>query len=156
MKKTLQRKTVKSNIRTRNRIIYFSGKRLSASELTKEQEHFKGKNSRNKNDKPFYVFELTKFTSKYIGETEKNLNRIFEKIKNMNGVLIFDESDALFGRRNQIKDSHDRYANIKTNYLLKRLEKYKGVIVSITNFKRHITKQDISTIDYLICLPIKK
>jgi SpoVK/Ycf46/Vps4 family AAA+-type ATPase len=67
--------------------------------------------------------------SKYIGETEKNLRRVFAAAKKNGAVLFFDEADALFGKRTELKDSHDRYVNIEINYLLQRIEKYGGVAI---------------------------
>ena len=74
----------------------------------------------------------------------------------MNGILLFDEADALFGKRNKVKDSHDKYTNLETNYLLKKIEKHKGFTFISSNFKKPITKQSIVKLDYIICFPIKK
>ena len=76
-----------------------------------------------------YRIDLSQVTSKYIGETEKNLERIFNKAESKNWILFFDEADALFGKRTEIKDSHDRYANQEVSYLLSRLENYQGVVL---------------------------
>ena len=74
----------------------------------------------------------------------------------MNGILLFDEADALFGKRSKVKDSHDKYANVETNYLLKKIEKYKEITFISSNFKKPITKQSIVKLDYIVCFPIKK
>jgi SpoVK/Ycf46/Vps4 family AAA+-type ATPase len=73
--------------------------------------------------------------SKYIGETEKNLRRLFDAAEDGGALLFFDEADALFGKRSEVKDSHDRYANIEINYLLQRIESYKGLSILATNMK---------------------
>src|SRR5262249_35684386 len=74
-----------------------------------------------------YKIDLSAVVSKYIGETEKNLSRIFREAQGANCILLFDEADALFGKRSEVKDSHDRYANIEINYLLQRMEEYEGI-----------------------------
>jgi SpoVK/Ycf46/Vps4 family AAA+-type ATPase len=73
--------------------------------------------------------------SKYIGETEKNLCRVFDAAEDSGAVLLFDEADALFGKRSEVKDSHDRYANIEVSYLLQRMETYRGLAILTTNLK---------------------
>ena len=73
--------------------------------------------------------------SKYIGETEKNLRRLFDAAEDGGAILFFDEADALFGKRSEVKDSHDRYANIEINYLLQRMESYRGLAILATNLK---------------------
>jgi SpoVK/Ycf46/Vps4 family AAA+-type ATPase len=82
-----------------------------------------------------YRLDLSQVVSKYIGETEKNLRRVFDAAEAGGAVLLFDEADALFGRRSEVKDSHDRYANIEIGYLLQRLETYSGIAILTTNFK---------------------
>ncbi|WAS94841.1 AAA family ATPase [Nannocystis punicea] len=82
--------------------------------------------------------ELAGVVSKYIGETEKNLERVFVAARRSNAVLFFDEADALFGKRSEVKDAHDRYANVETSYLLQRVEEFDGVIVLATNFKKNV------------------
>ena len=71
--------------------------------------------------------------SKYIGETEKNLRRVFDAAEESGAILLFDEADALFGKRSEVKDSHDRYANIEVSYLLQRMEAYRGLAILTTN-----------------------
>jgi hypothetical protein len=82
-----------------------------------------------------YRIDLSAVVSKYIGETEKNLRRLFDAAEDGGAILFFDEADALFGKRTEVKDSHDRYANIEVNYLLQRLEGYEGLAILATNFK---------------------
>jgi SpoVK/Ycf46/Vps4 family AAA+-type ATPase len=85
-----------------------------------------------------YKVDLSAVVSKYIGETEKNLGRIFEAAAAGDLVLFFDEADALFGKRSEVSDAHDRYANIEVAYLLQRLETYDGLVVMATNLQRNI------------------
>ncbi len=82
-----------------------------------------------------YRIDLSAVVSKYIGETEKNLRRLFDAAEDGGAILFFDEADALFGKRSQVKDSHDRYANIETNYLLQRMEAYQGLAILASNLK---------------------
>jgi ATPases of the AAA+ class len=77
--------------------------------------------------------DLKAVVSKYIGETEKNLNRVFDAAEAQDAVLFFDEADALFGKRSEVKDSHDRFANIEINYLLQKMESFSGVAIVATN-----------------------
>ena len=80
-----------------------------------------------------YRVNLNKIVSKYIGETEKNLNRLFNAAESAGAILFFDEADALFGKRSEVKDSHDRYANIEVGYLLQQLEAFNGIAILATN-----------------------
>jgi SpoVK/Ycf46/Vps4 family AAA+-type ATPase len=73
--------------------------------------------------------------SKYIGETEKHLRKIFEAAERSGAILLFDEADALFGKRSQVRDSHDRYANLEVSYLLQRMESYRGIAILTTNMQ---------------------
>ena len=82
-----------------------------------------------------YRIDLSSVVSKYIGETEKNLRRVFEAAEESGAILLFDEADALFGKRSEVKDSHDRYANIEVSYLLQRMEAYRGLAILTTNLK---------------------
>ncbi|MGF6227958.1 hypothetical protein QFZ27_001913 [Inquilinus ginsengisoli] len=82
-----------------------------------------------------YRIDLSQVVSKYIGETEKNLRRIFDAAEASGAILLFDEADALFGKRSEVKDSHDRYANVEVSYLLQRMEAYKGLAILTTNLK---------------------
>ena len=85
-----------------------------------------------------YVVNLATVVDKYIGETEKNLDRIFAEADDVNGVLLFDEADALFGQRSEVRDSHDRYANIEVAYLLQRMETFDGLAILATNLRSNI------------------
>ena len=82
--------------------------------------------------------DLSSVVSKYIGETEKNLSQIFEVAETANAVLFFDEADALFGKRSEVKDAHDRYANIEVSYLLQRMETYSGIAILASNFRQNL------------------
>src|SRR5437870_3754858 len=82
-----------------------------------------------------YRIDLSQVVSKYIGETEKNLRRVFDAADSGGAILLFDEADALFGKRTEVKDSHDRYANIEVSYLLQRMEAYRGLAILTTNAK---------------------
>lgn len=85
-----------------------------------------------------YKIDLSAIVSKYIGETEKNLDRIFEEGKTANAILFFDEADALFGKRSEVRDSHDRYANIEIAYLLQKMEEYDSVVILATNLRKNM------------------
>ena len=85
-----------------------------------------------------YRIDLSAVVSKYIGETEKNLRRVFDAAETGGVVLLFDEADALFSKRNDVKDSHDRYANMEVSYLLQRMEAYRGLAILTTNLKDSI------------------
>jgi hypothetical protein len=82
-----------------------------------------------------YRIDLSAVISKYIGETEKNLRKVFDAAEDIGAILLFDEADALFGKRSDVKDSHDRYANIEVSYLLQRMEAYRGLAILTTNHK---------------------
>jgi len=86
-------------------------------------------------DLDLYRIDLSQVVSKYIGETEKNLRRVFDAAEEGGAILLFDEADALFGKRTEVKDSHDRYANIEVSYLLQRMEVYRGLAILTTNMK---------------------
>ena len=82
-----------------------------------------------------YRVDLSAVVSKYIGETEKNLRRVFDAAADGGIILFFDEADALFGKRTEVRDSHDRYANLEINYLLQRIEAFPGIVILATNAK---------------------
>jgi len=100
-----------------------------------------------------YKIDLSSILSKYIGETEKNLNTIFKEGEGSNSILFFDEADALFGKRTDVKDSHDRYANIETNYLLQKIDEFEGVVILSTNFKRNIDDAFIRRMQFIVNFP---
>jgi hypothetical protein len=85
-----------------------------------------------------YRIDLAQVVSKYVGETEKNLERIFSAAEQTDAILFFDEADALFGKRSEVKDAHDRYANIEISYLLQRMEEYEGLAILATNLRQHL------------------
>jgi SpoVK/Ycf46/Vps4 family AAA+-type ATPase len=97
--------------------------------------------------------DLATVVSKYIGETEKNLEKIFGAADGSNAILFFDEADALFGKRSEVGDSHDRYANIEVAYLLQRMEAYPGAVILATNFKRNIDDAFIRRLDFVVDFP---
>ncbi len=101
-----------------------------------------------------YQIDLSSVVSKYIGETEKNLSRIFGDAQSANSILLFDEADALFGRRSEVKDSHDRYANIEINYLLQRMEEYEGIVVLTTNMLKNLDPAFTRRIHYTVEFPL--
>jgi len=100
-----------------------------------------------------YRVDLASTVSKYIGETEKNLKRIFDAAEASGAVLLFDEADALFGRRSEVKDSHDRYANIETAYLLLRIEAYRGLAVLTTNMKGSLDRAFLRRLRFIVQFP---
>jgi hypothetical protein len=100
-----------------------------------------------------YRIDLSQVVSKYIGETEKNLRRVFDAAESAGALLLFDEADALFGKRSEVRDSHDRYANIEVSYLLQRMEAYRGVSVLTTNLKDAIDKAFLRRIRFVVQFP---
>ena len=100
-----------------------------------------------------YRIDLSSVVSKYIGETEKNLRRVFDAAEDGGGILFFDEADALFGKRSEINNSHDRYANIEINYLLQRMELYRGLAVLATNMKGLLDPAFLRRIRFVINFP---
>jgi ATP-dependent 26S proteasome regulatory subunit len=100
-----------------------------------------------------YRIDLSAIVSKYIGETEKNLRRIFDAAEQSGAVLLFDEADALFGKRSEVKDSHDRYANIEVSYLLQRMETYPGLAILTTNLKQSIDQAFMRRIRFVVQFP---
>ncbi|MFJ5696418.1 ATP-binding protein [Arthrobacter sp. NPDC093125] len=101
-----------------------------------------------------YVVDLATVVDKYVGETEKNLERIFAAAAGVNGVLLFDEADAVFGRRSEVKDAHDRYANIESAYLLQRMETFDGLAVLATNLRANIDEAFTRRLDVLVDFPL--
>jgi SpoVK/Ycf46/Vps4 family AAA+-type ATPase len=100
-----------------------------------------------------YKIDLSTVVSKYIGETEKNLSRIFIEAETSNAILFFDEADALFGKRSEVKDSHDRYANIEIGYLLQRMEEYEGVVILATNFRKNMDEAFVRRLHFTVEFP---
>jgi hypothetical protein len=101
-----------------------------------------------------HVVDLARVTSKYIGETEKNLRRIFDAAEAGGVVLFFDEAEALFGKRSEIKDSHDRYANAEISYLLQRMETYGGLAILATNLKSHVDTAFLRRLRMIVDFPM--
>jgi ATP-dependent 26S proteasome regulatory subunit len=97
-----------------------------------------------------YKIDLATVVSKYIGETEKNLDRIFAAAENANAILFFDEADALFGRRSEVKDSHDRYANLEISYLLQRMEQHEGLAILASNLRQHLDDAFVRRIAFTV------
>ena len=97
-----------------------------------------------------YRIDLSAVVSKYIGETEKNLRKLFDAAEDGGAILFFDEADALFGRRSEVKDSHDRYANIEVNYLLQRMESYRGLAILATNMKSALDSAFMRRLRFII------
>ena len=97
--------------------------------------------------------DLASVVSKYIGETEKNLAALFADAERSGAVLLFDEADALFGKRSEVKDSHDRYANIEVAYLLQRLEAFNGIAILMTNARQNIDPALLRRLRYVIEFP---
>ena len=100
-----------------------------------------------------YRIDLASTVSKYVGETEKNLKRLFDAAEHGGAILFFDEADALFGKRTEVKDSHDRYANIEVNYLLQRMEDYRGLAVLATNRKGALDRAFLRRLRFLVDFP---
>ena len=101
-----------------------------------------------------YRIDLSGVVSKYIGETEKNLSKIFEEAQTSNSILFFDEADALFGRRSEVRDAHDRYANIEVAYLLQKMEEYEGVVILATNLRNNLDEAFIRRMHFVIDFPL--
>jgi hypothetical protein len=100
-----------------------------------------------------YVVELSAIVDKYVGETEKNLQRLFAEADRVDAVLLFDEADSIFGKRSETKDAHDRYANLESSYLLQRLESFDGVAVLTTNLRSNIDEAFTRRFDLIVDFP---
>ncbi len=100
-----------------------------------------------------YVVDLASVVDKYVGETEKNLDRIFVEAESVNRVLLFDEADALFGKRSEVADAHDRYANVEIAYLLQRMEMFEGIAILATNLRSNLDEAFARRLDTLIDFP---
>ncbi|MGW8572546.1 ATP-binding protein [Streptomyces niveus] len=101
-----------------------------------------------------YTVDLATVIDKYVGETEKNLERIFTEAAGVNGVLLFDEADAIFGKRSDVKDAHDRYANVESAYLLQRMESFDGLAILSTNLRANLDDAFTRRLDLVIDFPI--
>ncbi|MGW6460374.1 ATP-binding protein, partial [Streptomyces sp. NPDC055078] len=100
-----------------------------------------------------YVLQLSSVVDKYVGETEKNLERVFTEADRTDAVLLFDEADAVFGKRSEVKDAHDRYANLESAYLLQRLESFDGVALLTTNLRANIDEAFTRRLDLIVDFP---
>ena len=118
-----------------------TGKTLSAEALAREL------------GLDLYRIDLAGIVSKYIGETEKNLDRVFTAAENANAVLFFDEADALFGKRSEVKDAHDRYANIEIAYLLQKMEQFDGLAILATNLKQNLDEAFARRLTFTVTFP---
>lgn len=101
-----------------------------------------------------YKIDLSSIVSKYIGETEKNLDRIFRAAHSSNAILFFDEADALFGKRSEVKDAHDRYANIEISYLLQKIEDHDGAVILATNLTKNIDEAFARRMHFVVKFPL--
>ncbi|MGB3180064.1 MAG: ATP-binding protein [Cyclobacteriaceae bacterium] len=104
--------------------------------------------------RPVYRVDLSMVVSKYIGETEKNLSRVFEQAEHRNWILFFDEADALFGKRSETRDAHDRYANQEVSYLLQRVEEFAGTVILASNFKGNIDAAFMRRFQSVVYFPL--
>jgi SpoVK/Ycf46/Vps4 family AAA+-type ATPase len=104
-------------------------------------------------DLDLYRIDLASVVSKYIGETEKNLRKIFDAAEESSAILLFDEADALFGKRSEVRDSHDRYANLEISYLLQRIESYRGVAILTTNMQHALDSAFMRRIRFIVQFP---
>jgi hypothetical protein len=105
-------------------------------------------------DLDLFQIDLASVVSKYIGETEKNLKRVFDAAEGTGAVLLFDEADSLFGKRTEVRDSHDRYANLEVSYLLQRMEAYRGLAVLTTNMRHAIDTAFLRRIRFIVEFPL--
>ncbi len=103
---------------------------------------------------PLSRIDLSAVVSKYIGETEKNLHKIFDEAEASGAILLFDEADALFGKRTEVKDSHDRYANIEINYLLQRMQAYHGLSILTTKRKTALDAAVLRRFHFVVHFPL--
>jgi SpoVK/Ycf46/Vps4 family AAA+-type ATPase len=100
-----------------------------------------------------YKIDLSTVMSKYVGETEKNLERIFSAARNSNAILFFDEADALFGKRSEVRDAHDRYANVEISYLLQRMEAYDGLVILTSNLSKNMDEAFVRRMHFTVEFP---
>jgi SpoVK/Ycf46/Vps4 family AAA+-type ATPase len=100
-----------------------------------------------------YKIDLSTVMSKYVGETEKNLERIFAAAEHSNAILFFDEADALFGKRSEVRDAHDRYANVEISYLLQKMEEYDGLVILTSNLSKNMDEAFVRRIHFTVEFP---
>jgi hypothetical protein len=101
-----------------------------------------------------YTVDLSSVIDKYVGETEKNLERIFTEAAGVNAVLLFDEADAIFGKRSEVRDAHDRYANIESAFLLQRMESFDGLAILATNLRANLDEALTRRLDLVVDFPL--
>ncbi len=118
-----------------------TGKTMAAELLAREQ------------GVDLYKVDLSAVVSKYVGETEKNLRRVFDEAEDANAIIFFDEADALFGKRGEVKEAQDRWANMEVNYLLQRIEEYAGVVVLASNLRQNIDDAFMRRIHVIVEFP---
>ena len=118
-----------------------TGKTMAAELLAREQ------------GTDLYKIDLSAVVSKYVGETEKNLSRVFAEAEDSNAIIFFDEADALFGKRGEVKEAHDRWANMETNFLLQRVEEYAGVVILASNLRQNIDEAFTRRIHVIVEFP---
>lgn len=102
---------------------------------------------------PLYRIDLSRIVDKYIGETEKRLEEVFDVAEKNNAILFFDEADSIFGKRSEVNDSKDRYANTEVSYILQRMEEYDGIVILATNYKKNIDEAFMRRIRYMVEFP---
>ena len=102
---------------------------------------------------PLHRVELSAVVSKYVGETEKNLQRLFDAAEDGGAILLLDEADALFGKRSEVKDSHDRYADVEVDYLLQRMENHRGLVILATNSKSALDPAFVRRLRFIVDFP---
>ncbi len=100
-----------------------------------------------------YRIDLSQVVNKYIGETEKNLKKVFDAAEGSGAILLFDEADALFGKRSEVKDSHDRYSNIEVSYLLQKMEEYRGLAILTTNMRNALDRAFLRRLSFVVQFP---
>ena len=105
-------------------------------------------------DLPLYRIDLSQVVNKYIGETEKNLRQLFDAADSADVILFFDEADALFGKRTEVKDAHDRYANLEISYLLERMERFKGLAILATNRRKELDEAFLRRLRFVVEFPL--
>jgi SpoVK/Ycf46/Vps4 family AAA+-type ATPase len=101
-----------------------------------------------------YLIDLSTIVDKYVGETEKNLERVFAEAEHVNGILFFDEADALFGKRSEVKESRDRWANVEVGYLLQRMELFDGIAILATNLRANVDDAFTRRLDAVVDFPL--
>lgn len=97
--------------------------------------------------------DLASVASKYIGETEKHIDAVFNEAEQSGAILLFDEADAIFGKRSEVKDSHDRYANIEVSYLLQRIETFNGLVILTSNARQNIDEAFLRRLRFVVEFP---